>query len=139
MSGMVYFGEDVRIGAGVKLSCAEGATLQIGKNSGINVNSQVICMNHIALGENVMLSWDDLLMDSDFHPIQEDAIEKPVSRPITIGDNVWIGCRTTILKGCSVPNGCIIAANSTITKTYQEEHCLITTSGVVKHNVFWKR
>lgn len=39
VSGMVYFGENVRIGAGVKVSCAEGATLQIGKNSSINVNS----------------------------------------------------------------------------------------------------
>lgn len=57
VSGMVYFGENVGIAAGVKLSCAEGATLQIGKNSSINVNSQVICMEHIALGENVMLSW----------------------------------------------------------------------------------
>ena len=28
-------------------------------------------MEHIALGENVMLSWDDLVMDSDVHPIQE--------------------------------------------------------------------
>ena len=72
MSGTVCFGENVRIAAGVKLSCAEGATLQIGKNSSINVNSQVICMEHIALGENVMLSWDDLVMDSDFHPIRED-------------------------------------------------------------------
>lgn len=86
MSGMVYFGENVGIAAGVKLSCAEGATLQIGKNSSINVNSQVICMEHIALGENVMLSWDDLVMDSDFHPIREGTMEKPVSRPIMIGD-----------------------------------------------------
>ena len=96
-------------------------------------------MEHIALGENVMLSWDDLVMDSDFHPIREGAMEKSVSRPIMIGDDVWVGCRTTILKGCTVPDGCIVAANSTVTRTYQEKHCLITTSGVVKHNVFWKR
>lgn len=30
VSGTVCFGENVRIAAGVKLSCAEGATLQIG-------------------------------------------------------------------------------------------------------------
>lgn len=139
MSGMVSIGENVRIGAGAKLSCAEGATLQIGNNSSINVNSQIICMEHIVIGENVMLSWDDLVMDSDFHQIQEGMIVKPVSRPITIGDNVWIGCRSTILKGCIVPNGCIVAANSTVTKTYQEKNCLIITGGIAKQNVFWKR
>lgn len=139
VSGTVCFGENVGVAAGVKLSCAEGAMLQIGKNSSINVNSQVICMEHIALGENVMLSWDDLVMDSDFHPIREGAIEKAVSKPIIIGNDVWVGCRTTILKGCTVPDGCIVAANSTVTRTYRDEHCLITTNGVVKHNVFWER
>lgn len=96
-------------------------------------------MEHIALGENVMLSWDDLVMDSDFHPVLESGIEKPKSKPIIIGDNVWVGCRAMILKGCEIPNGCIVAANGTITKTYTEEHCLITTNGVIKRNVFWKR
>lgn len=139
VDGIVSLGENVKIAAGTKISCAEGATLQIGKSSSINVNSQVICMEHIALGENVMLSWDDLVMDSDCHPIREGAVEKPVSKPIIIGNDVWVGCRTTILKGCTVPDGCIVAANSTVTRTYQEEHCLITTNGVVKHNVFWER
>ena len=33
----------------------------------------------------------------------------------TIGDKVWIGCRTTILKGSVIPDGCVIGAGSLVT------------------------
>ena len=139
VSGNIFIGENVKIAAGTKLSCVEGATLRFGKNTSINVNSQIICMNDIHIGNNVMLSWDDLLMDSDFHQIRDELGLKPISKPIVIGDDVWVGCRTTILKGCVIPDGCIIAANSTIAKSYSEDHSLISTNGVIKHEIHWKR
>ena len=137
--GNVFIGENVKISAGTKLSCAEGATLHFGKNTSINVNSQIICMNDIHIGNNVMLSWDVLLMDSDFHQIRDEIGLKPISKPIVMGDDVWVGCRAIILKGCVIPKGCIIAANSTIARSYSEEHCLISTNGVIKREVRWKR
>lgn len=139
VNGVVSFGENVRIASGVKISCNKDAMLHVGKNTSLNINSQIICMKSINIGENSMLSWDILIMDSDFHKIKEGKIQKPISATITIGNNVWIGCRTVILKGCTLPNGCIVAANSKVGKKYFEEHCLISTNGIIKNEVFWER
>ena len=78
-------------------------------------------------------------MDSDFHQIQEQTTLKDVSKPIFIGDKVWIGCRTMVLKGVNIPNGCILAAGGVITGKYTEKNCLISSAGIKKHNVSWIR
>ena len=39
-----------------------------------------------------------------------------MSRPIIIGDKVWIGMRATILKGVVIGDGAIIAAGAVVTK-----------------------
>lgn len=68
-------------------------------------------------GSDCLLSWDILIMDTDFHPIKNDSGEilNPAAE-IIFGNNIWIGCRSLILKGSYIPDGCIIAANSLISK-----------------------
>lgn len=39
--------------------------------------------------------------------------------PVTIGNDVWIGSRSIILDGVIIGNGCIIAANSVVTKNVE--------------------
>lgn len=36
--------------------------------------------------------------------------------PVMIGDDVWIGCNSIILKGVTIGNGSIVAAGSVVTK-----------------------
>lgn len=139
VSGNVFLGENVKIAAGVKLSVGVNGILKIGKESSININTQIICMNNIGIGESVVISWDDLIMDSDFHQIQDQATLKEISKPIFIGNNVWIGCRAIILKGTSVSNGCVVAAGNVITGKHVEENCLITSTGIKKQNISWIR
>ena len=139
VTGSLFLGENVKIAAGVKIGVGEKASLKIGRESSINVNSQIICMNNISIGEGVIISWDNLIMDSDFHQIQEQTTLKDVSKPIFIGDKVWIGCRTMVLKGVNIPNECILVAGGVITGKYTEKNCLISSVGIKKHNVSWIR
>ena len=132
-------GEGVRISKGVKICCGQNAKLLINRNTTININSQIICMNNVSLGENVMVSWDNLIMDSDFHQITKNSIQNPISLPIEIGDGVWIGCRSIVLKGSTIPEGSIIAANCTITGKYSEAHILIAGNKILSREVYWKR
>lgn len=139
MHGKIKLGQNVKISAGTKIGCSPEGTLYIGRDSSINVNSQVICMQNIRIGKGTIVSWDDLIMDSDFHHISDGARWKDVSKPINIGDNVWIGCRATILKGSNIPDGCIVAAGSVMAQDFAEKNCLLTTKGVVKRGIFWRR
>ena len=55
-------------------------------------------------------------MDGDAHVIYgEDGSVINESREIVIGDKVWIGCDCKVLKGTSIPDNCVIGANSIIT------------------------
>ena len=41
--------------------------------------------------------------------------------PIRIEDNVWVGAKATILTGVSIASGCVIGANSVVTRNTQED------------------
>lgn len=139
VSGNVSLEENVKIAAGVKLSVGANGILMIGKESSININTQIICMKNIKIGDGVVISWDDLIMDSDFHQMQDQTTLKEISKPIIIGNKVWIGCRTIMLKGTSISDGCVVAAGNVITGKHMEENCLITSMGIKKHNISWIR
>lgn len=65
-------------------------------------------------------------MDTDFHHfISDDGAVSKMEKPILIGKNVWIGARAMVLKGSSIANGCIIAANSHVVRTFENERCII--------------
>jgi acetyltransferase-like isoleucine patch superfamily enzyme len=45
---------------------------------------------------------------------RRDGVE--FARPVTIGNDCWIGGQTTILPGVTIGNGCTIGAGSVVTK-----------------------
>lgn len=131
------------IGRGSKISVGKDATLTLGDNFMITGNSEIICQKEVSFGKDCLLSWDILIMDTDFHKVLDE--ERKVTnlpKPINIGDHVWIGCRNTILKGVSIDDNNIISANSTITKSITESNCIVGGHGnyasVIKRGIDWE-
>lgn len=58
-------------GRGCKISIGQQAQLTIGKNFTITGKSDIICQKSITFGDNCLLSWDILIMDTDFHHIYD--------------------------------------------------------------------
>lgn len=52
------------------------------------------------------------------HPIDADERNKGLeyARPITVGDNVWIGAGVTVLPGVTIGDNCVIGAGSVVVK-----------------------
>ena len=126
-NGIAIFDGSACVGSGSRLSINSGAILQLGDGFCITGRSTLICQKRICFGTNCLLSWDILIMDTDFHKITNNAntvINDP--KPIIVGNNVWIGCRNTILKGVTVANNVIIAAGSIITKDISEPNTVVT-------------
>ena len=142
--GTIIIKGEVRIGRGSKISVGKDGVLTLGSNFTISGNSEIICHKQMTFGKDCLLSWDILIMDSDSHYVIDEkgeVLNPP--KPITIGDHVWIGCRTTILKGVSVASDNIISANSTITKSIQESHCAVGGHGshasILKRGCTWRQ
>lgn len=130
------------IGRGSKICIGKNATLALGDNFRISGRSSIICNHSVSFGENCLLSWDILMMDTDFHRIFNEFGEE-INKPseIFIGNHVWIGCRATVMKGVSVADGAIIAANSIISKSLSQEKAIYGGFGkninILRENIKW--
>ena len=55
------------------------------------------------------------MIDNAYHDLDDHSITPP-SRPIIVGDNVWIGTRAIILPGVTIGDGAVIGAGAVVTK-----------------------
>ena len=126
VKGEVIFKGSANIGHGSAICVYKNGQILFGNNFVITSSSSLVCEKKIVFGNNCMLSWDILLMDSDLHKILTTD-NKILNHPkrITIGNNVWIGCRCLILKGTEIPNGAVIGANSVLSKKYTSSDFII--------------
>lgn len=100
---------------------APGATIDIGDDTGIS--GGVICAAKLVqIGRRCLIGADCMIFDTDFH--QRDPnnrrYAKPdwarISRPVIIGDDVFLGARATITKGVTIGNGAIVGAGAVVTR-----------------------
>ena len=140
VQGKVVFKGRAGFGAGAKIAVGRGVTLTFGDQFLMTARSELACFKEISFGDNCLLSWNILVMDTDEHPVyDEEGNHINHDQPITIGNKVWIGCRSTILKGTVVVDGCIIGAGTLANKKFKEKNCIIAGSParIVKENVYW--
>lgn len=106
-------------------TCSENATIYIGENTGIS-GASIVAVNQIKIGCNVGLGANSNLYDTDFHPIDagdrynQKNISEAKSAPIEIGDNVWVGANTTVLKGVKIGHKSVIGCSSLVTKSIEK-------------------
>jgi len=89
-----------------------GAEISIGDGTYVNRRTEIMAKQSVTIGRGCAISWDVVITDTDYHEIPGTASTKPVS----IGDGVWIGCRATVLKGVTIGEGAIVAAGAVVTK-----------------------
>lgn len=106
------FGSRVNIRSGSTLMVASNARLKIGSNVFINNRAEIFCRNSITIGNDCSISRNCVIRDSDVHYVEN----KQNSKPITIGNHVWIGTNVIILKGVTIGDGTIIGAGSVVTR-----------------------
>lgn len=142
VAGSVTFEGNAEIGHGSKISVGGQGELFFGNNFTVNAESTIIAYKKVTFGNDCLLSWDILIMDTDFHTITNNKGEilNPTA-DIIIGNRVWIGCRALILKGSVIPDGCVIAANSLITKQIVGNRQIIGGNPltVLAQNINWNK
>lgn len=99
-----------------------GEGLSIGNGSGIGAYSNV--PSAVTIGENVMIGQELLIYTQNHCTARTDVPMRrqgmTVVRPVSIGDDVWIGSRVTILPGVHIGDGAVIGAGAVVTKDVPE-------------------
>ena len=124
-------------GVGVRLTSA--ATLSIGNHTYVNRSASIDCTQEITIGDYCAISDNVQILDSDFHPMTYNGKTSTMSKPVHIGDHVWIGRSAIILKGVTIGDGAIVGAGSIVTRDVPPG-CLVAgnPARVIKENVEWK-
>jgi acetyltransferase-like isoleucine patch superfamily enzyme len=97
--------------AGTRIEVAKGARLTIGKGTYLNRNTTVVCHNRISIGAACRIAYEVIIMDTDEHEVPGGG---PITEPVEIGDDVWLGARVIVLKGSRIGRGAIVGAGSIV-------------------------
>lgn len=80
-------------------------------------------LNGIIIGENFLFAPGVKLISANHNINNHDSSVK--TKPIIIGDNVWIGTNAIILPGVELGNNCVVGAGTVVTKSFKEDDLVI--------------
>jgi acetyltransferase-like isoleucine patch superfamily enzyme len=102
--------------------CSYGYNIHWGKNAYANYNLTILDNGRVSVGDNVMIGPSVQLLTA-CHPLcaEERNTLFEFTRPIIIGDNVWIGGGAVILPGVSIGKNSVIGAGSVVTKDIPDD------------------
>lgn len=100
----------------------KGALIVIGENVGMS-STAIVSYEKISIGDNVKIGGGVCIYDTNFHSLDPsqrknkvDDFKNRKNKPVKIGNNVFIGAHSTILKGVEIGDNSIIGACSVVTK-----------------------
>ncbi|MFI3887649.1 acyltransferase [Streptococcus parauberis] len=105
-----------------RLRVRKNANLKIGNNISLNHGCMIVCRDNISIADGVQFGPNVLLYDHDHDYKTDGGINAGLFKtaPIEIGENVWIGAGSIILKGTKIGANSVVAAGSTIKGEFPE-------------------
>lgn len=82
---------------------------------------------HVRIGSHCMFSYEVTLYQTDAHPIYEHGTDRIVNRvgTMAVGEHVWIGARSTLLKNTVIADGSLVGWGSVVSGRFTEPNSVI--------------
>ena len=143
IAGRVHIGKNVYIGDHVSLIVEQGATLSIADNSFIGESCYIKCFGGdiaigrevsinsksfingcggVNIGDNTRIGTQSIIIASNHKFDDPDILVKDqiTKQGVSLGENIWLGARVTVLDGVEIPDNSVIGACSLVSKTLAE-------------------
>lgn len=111
--------------------------LIMGKNCKLGDNVHIVANKKVIIGDNCLMASKIFISDTSHGDYSNNTIDSSPDippderllymRPVSIGNNVWIGENVCILLGVSIGNGCIVGANSVVNRDVPH-NCMVIGS-----------
>jgi acetyltransferase-like isoleucine patch superfamily enzyme len=120
----------------VRLSATDGGSIEVGSNVFLGPNTQVISRGgRIVIGDDVHIGTGSIIVSTDTVTIGRDTLiaeyvvirdqdhdysVRPIrtsnflTGAIAIGEDCWLGCKSTVLRNSSIGNSSVIGAHSLV-------------------------
>lgn len=134
-NGRLEIGKKVSIRRNCELNVRNNALLHIGQNSFLNSNCLITAHKKIHIGDNVEFGPNVMIFDHDHKYNNGYEAKEFESDEIIIGNNVWIGAGTIILKGSKIGDNSVVGAGSIIKGEYDDEQLIYTKREILSRKI----
>lgn len=95
---------------------ADGITgeINIGDYTILSSGLRIASAASVTIGDSCQIAEECYITDADWHGLYHRILTIGETKPVHIGDNVWLGNRATVCKGVHIGENSIVAANSTV-------------------------
>lgn len=95
------------------------AEIVLGDDCGLT-GAVIVAETGVTVGDRVLIGGNAQIVDTDFHPLHAEVRQQDMNagttRRIRIGDDVFIGMNSIILKGVNVGTGSVVGAGSVVSQ-----------------------
>ena len=101
--------------------CDYGYNISVGDHFYSNHNLVITDGAKVTLGNNVFIGPNCCITTAE-HAIDPEQRKAglEIAKPVTVGDNVWIGAGSVVLAGVTIGDGAVIGAGSVVTRSIPE-------------------
>lgn len=130
-------GKSFKMRDGAKIRVRKGASCVIGDRTSVNSNNVIACHERITIGSGCQFSPNVQIYDHDhdFRDANGIGAMKYKTEPIEIGNNVWIGANTVILRGTKIGDNCVIGAGSVVKGEYPAGSVIVQKRTEIIRNI----
>lgn len=97
--------------------CDYGYNIEVGKNFYMNVNCVILDEASVTFGDNVFIAPNCAFYTAG-HTFEVEQRNRGLeyAKPISVGNNVWIGGNVVVVPGVTIGDNSVIGAGSVVTK-----------------------
>ncbi len=123
----IKIANDIRIDRGVRILAANTSTIDIKSGTRIGLYSILNGGDSITVNENCLISGFVYLQTSmhrhkDDVPIKNQGYDH---KPITLGQNSWLGAHVVILPGVTLGEKCVVGSNAVVNKSFGSKETIV--------------
>lgn len=105
--------------------CDNGFNIHVGDNFFANYNVTILDRAPVVIGDNCMIA-PGVMITAVGHPLSPQGRRDNMaySKPVHIGNDVWIGGNVSIMPGVTIGNNVVVAAGAVVTSDVPD-NCVV--------------